>query len=67
MLTFLEKKSKMTVPGMSIFLEYTKKHFKSNFSLAVVVILESKGLSFSTGQLSGLTFNEGFMQLMQTF
>ena len=52
---------------MSIFLEYTKKHFKSNFSLAVVVILESKGLSFSTGQLSGPTFNEGFMQLMQTF
>ena len=61
MLTFLEKKSKMTVPGMSIFWEYMKKHFKSNFFLAVVFVLESKGLSFSTGQLSGPTFTEGFM------
>ena len=47
---------------MSIFLEYTKKHFKSNFSLAVVVILESKGLSFSTGQLSGPTFWSNFQR-----
>ena len=46
MLTFLEKKSKMTVPGMSIFWKYMKKHFKSNFFLAVVFVLESKGLSF---------------------
>lgn len=67
MLTFLEKKSKMTVPGMPIFWEYMKKHFKSNFFLAVVFVLESKGLSFSTGQLSGPTFTEGFMQLMRTF
>lgn len=57
MLTFLEKKSKMTVPGMSIFWEY----------MYIVFVLESKGLSFSSGQLSGPTFTEGFMQLMRTF
>lgn len=64
---FSWEKSKMTVLGISIFWEYTTKHLKSNFFLAVAVVLESKGLSFSTEQLSGPTFIEGFMQLMRTF
>ena len=45
MLSFLVKKSTMKNSGVSIF-DNTRKNFKSNLVLVVVLVLESKGLYF---------------------